>query len=161
MTYGREAGASVSAGRKLNRRDFLKMSGAGLAGVTLLGSTACGGGSSGSGNLLFSMGTDTTGTLPGLVDEVRRTVAAKAAEGAEARDAAIDEGQLSGSQLPSALDRLQLAGETAVENSAANECARCVIRSALNRVRIAGHHLNDFIKDRFVHVINLVVLRRD
>src|SRR5215212_4968730 len=72
MTYGREAGASVSAGRKLNRRDFLKMSGAGLAGAALLGSTACGGGSSGSGNLLFSMGTDTTGTLPGLIDQFNK-----------------------------------------------------------------------------------------
>jgi multiple sugar transport system substrate-binding protein len=72
MTYGREAGASVPAGRKLNRRDFLKMSGAGLAGAALLGSTACGGGSSGSGNLLFSMGTDTTGTLPGLIDEFNK-----------------------------------------------------------------------------------------
>ncbi len=66
MTDGREVGASVSAGRRLNRRDFLKMSGAGLAGAALLGSTACGG-SSGSGDLIFSMGTDSSGTLPNLI----------------------------------------------------------------------------------------------
>ncbi len=72
MTEGTEAGASVSAGRRLNRRDFLKMSGAGLAGAALLGSTACGGGSSGSGDLIFSMGTDTSGTLQGLVDKFNK-----------------------------------------------------------------------------------------
>ena len=66
MTEGKEAGTSGSAGRRLNRRDFLKMSGAGLAGAALLGSTACGG-SSGSGDLIFSMGTDTSGTLPDLI----------------------------------------------------------------------------------------------
>jgi multiple sugar transport system substrate-binding protein len=67
MTEGKETGASESAGRRLNRRDFLKMSGAGLAGAALLGSTACGGGSSGSGDLIFSMGTDTSGTLQDLI----------------------------------------------------------------------------------------------
>jgi multiple sugar transport system substrate-binding protein len=66
MTEGKETGASESAGRRLNRRDFLKMSGAGLAGAALLGSTACGG-SSGSGDLIFSMGTDTSGTLQDLI----------------------------------------------------------------------------------------------
>jgi len=62
----------VSAGRQFNRRDFLKMSGAGLAGAALLGSTACGGGGSGSGNLIFSMGTDTSGTLQSLIDEFNK-----------------------------------------------------------------------------------------
>jgi len=42
----------------MNRRDFLKLGGAGLAGATLLGATGCGGGGAGSGNLIFSMGPD-------------------------------------------------------------------------------------------------------
>src|SRR5215213_5460567 len=63
----RSKGSGVSASRQFNRRDFLKMSGAGLAGAALLGSTACGGGSSGSGDLIFAMGTDTSGTLPNLI----------------------------------------------------------------------------------------------
>jgi len=68
----RSKGSGVSAGRQFNRRDFLKMSGAGLAGAALLGSTACGGGGSGSGNLIFSMGTDTSGTLQSLIDEFNK-----------------------------------------------------------------------------------------
>ncbi|HYQ84164.1 MAG TPA: extracellular solute-binding protein, partial [Rubrobacter sp.] len=62
----------MSAGRQFNRRDFLKMSGAGLAGAALLGSTACGGGGSGSGDLIFAMGTDTSGTLQGLIDKFNK-----------------------------------------------------------------------------------------
>jgi multiple sugar transport system substrate-binding protein len=68
----RSKGSGVSAGREFTRRDFLKMSGAGLAGTALLGSTACGGGSSGSGDLIFSMGTDTSGTLQPLVDKFNK-----------------------------------------------------------------------------------------
>jgi multiple sugar transport system substrate-binding protein len=68
----RSEGLRVSAGRQFNRRDFLKMSGAGLAGAALLGSTACGGGSSGSGDLIFAMGTDTSGTLPDLIDKFNK-----------------------------------------------------------------------------------------
>src|ERR671921_742706 len=65
--------SGVSAGRKFNRRDFLKMSGAGLAGAALLGSSACGGGGSGgSGDLIFSMGQDSTGTLQPLVDKFNK-----------------------------------------------------------------------------------------
>ena len=64
--------SEVSAGRKFNRRDFLKMSGAGLAGAALLGSTACGGGGSGSGDLIFAMGADTSGTLPDLIDKFNK-----------------------------------------------------------------------------------------
>jgi multiple sugar transport system substrate-binding protein len=71
MTESSES-SGVSAGRKFNRRDFLKMGGAGLAGAALLGSTACGGGSSGSGNLIFAMGTDTSGSLPKLIDEFNK-----------------------------------------------------------------------------------------
>jgi trehalose/maltose transport system substrate-binding protein len=56
MTDRRESG--VLAGRKMNRRDFLKLGGAGLAGAALLGASGCGGGGGGSGNLIFSMGPD-------------------------------------------------------------------------------------------------------
>ena len=49
--------SGVYAGRKLNRRDFLKMGGAGLAGAALLGAAGCSGGGGGSGKLIFSMGT--------------------------------------------------------------------------------------------------------
>src|SRR5215218_7760309 len=51
-------GSGVRAGRRINRRDFLKMSGAGLAGAALLGASGCGGGGGGSGNIVFSMGPD-------------------------------------------------------------------------------------------------------
>jgi trehalose/maltose transport system substrate-binding protein len=46
--------ARLLAGRRINRRDFLKMSGAGLAGAALLGAAGCGGGGAGSGKLIFS-----------------------------------------------------------------------------------------------------------
>jgi multiple sugar transport system substrate-binding protein len=68
----RSEGSRLSASRKFNRRDFLKMSGAGLAGAALLGSTACGGGGGGSGNLIFAMGADTSGTLNKLVDKFNK-----------------------------------------------------------------------------------------
>jgi multiple sugar transport system substrate-binding protein len=48
--------ARLLAGRRINRRDFLKMSGAGLAGAALLGAAGCGGGGASSGQLIFSMG---------------------------------------------------------------------------------------------------------
>ena len=64
----RNEGSGVSTGRKLNRRDFLKMGGAGLAGAALLGATGCGGGSGGSGDLIFSMGPDDEqGTMAALI----------------------------------------------------------------------------------------------
>jgi multiple sugar transport system substrate-binding protein len=44
----------VLARRRINRRDFLKMSGAGLAGAALLGAAGCGGGGGGSSKLIFS-----------------------------------------------------------------------------------------------------------
>ena len=50
---------AVLARRRINRRDFLKMSGAGLAGAALLGAAGCGGGGAGSGPLIFSMGSPT------------------------------------------------------------------------------------------------------
>jgi multiple sugar transport system substrate-binding protein len=61
-------GSRVPAGRKLNRRDFLKMGGAGLAGAALLGATGCGGGGGGSGDLIFAMGPDDAqGTMATLI----------------------------------------------------------------------------------------------
>jgi len=39
----------------MNRRDFLKLGGAGLAGAALLGASGCGGGGAGSGELIWSM----------------------------------------------------------------------------------------------------------
>jgi multiple sugar transport system substrate-binding protein len=56
----------------MTRRDFLKIGGAGLAGAALLGTAGCGGGSSGSGNLVFAMGKDTSGTLPKLIDKFNK-----------------------------------------------------------------------------------------
>jgi trehalose/maltose transport system substrate-binding protein len=61
-----------ATGSKLNRRDFLKLSGAGLAGAALLGTAGCGGGGSGSGDLIFAMGTDTSGTLQSLIDKFNK-----------------------------------------------------------------------------------------
>jgi multiple sugar transport system substrate-binding protein len=70
---GKNEVSGVSAGRKLNRRDFLKMSGAGLAGAALLGASGCGGGSSGSGNLIFAMGPDDAqGTMAALIKQFNK-----------------------------------------------------------------------------------------
>jgi len=68
----RNEGSGVSARRKLNRRDFLKMGGAGLAGAALLGASGCGGGGGGSGELIFSLGPDTTGTTQKLIDKFNK-----------------------------------------------------------------------------------------
>ena len=59
-------------GRRLNRRDFLKLGGAGLAGAALLGTAGCGGGGSGSGDLIFAMGADRTGTNQPLIDKFNK-----------------------------------------------------------------------------------------
>lgn len=57
----------------LSRRDFLRVGGAGLAGLALLGASGCGGGGGqqgGSGEeIVFSWGSDDTGTLPRLIEE--------------------------------------------------------------------------------------------
>jgi trehalose/maltose transport system substrate-binding protein len=66
----RSEGSGAFTRRKLNRRDFLKMSGAGLAGAALLGAPGCGGGGGGSGGIIFSMGPDDPGnTYTKLVDK--------------------------------------------------------------------------------------------
>jgi multiple sugar transport system substrate-binding protein len=58
-------------GRAMSRRDFLRLSGAGLVGVGLLGTPGCGGGeerADGVTNLVFSSGPDDTGTLTEVVN---------------------------------------------------------------------------------------------
>ncbi len=58
-------------GRGFSRRDFLKMGGASLAGVALLGSAACGPAAepgNGPARIVFSSGPDDTGTLQQLID---------------------------------------------------------------------------------------------
>jgi len=59
-------------GANLSRRDFLKLGGAGLAGAALLGTAGCGGGASGSNDVLLSFGPDDTGTLPKLIDKFNK-----------------------------------------------------------------------------------------
>ncbi|MDQ3568123.1 MAG: ABC transporter substrate-binding protein [Actinomycetota bacterium] len=60
---------AVSGGRSFSRREFLRVGGASLARTALFGGTlaGCGGGGSDSGDLIFSMGPDTTGNLQKLV----------------------------------------------------------------------------------------------
>src|SRR5919202_5695938 len=67
-----EGGGEAPVARGISRRDFLKLSGAGLAGVTLLGIAGCaGGGQGGAGpvNLTFSFFPDRTGSVQKLIDE--------------------------------------------------------------------------------------------
>ena len=63
---------SSPVGRRLSRRDFLKMGGASLAGAALLGTAGCGDtGETGQGgvqNIIFSSGPDDSGTLQQLID---------------------------------------------------------------------------------------------
>lgn len=73
MTTRRKEGSGVLARRMMNRRDFLKLGGAGLAGAALLGASGCGGGGGGSGNLVFSMGPDDPNkTVSKLVDKFNK-----------------------------------------------------------------------------------------
>jgi multiple sugar transport system substrate-binding protein len=66
----RTKNATSPIGGSLSRREFLRLGGAGLAGMAVLGVAGCGGGGgSGSGDLVFAMGVDSSGTLQDLVDE--------------------------------------------------------------------------------------------
>lgn len=63
----------VARRRGISRRDFLKLSGAGFAGVSLLGIAGCGGGGGGQGGggggeLVFNMGPDQVNGIPRIVD---------------------------------------------------------------------------------------------
>jgi multiple sugar transport system substrate-binding protein len=55
----------------MNRREFLRVSGAGLAGAALLGSAGCGGGgeSGGGGEIVFSFFPDPSGSVQALIDQ--------------------------------------------------------------------------------------------
>jgi multiple sugar transport system substrate-binding protein len=69
--YGR---TNMPGGRLFNRRDFLKMGGAGLAGATLLGAAGCGGGGGGSfnGEITVGFGREASGTLQKLIDKFNK-----------------------------------------------------------------------------------------
>ncbi|CAA9443018.1 MAG: Maltodextrin ABC transporter, substrate-binding protein MdxE [uncultured Rubrobacteraceae bacterium] len=59
-------------GKRIDRREFLKLSGAGLAGAALLGVTGCGGGGGnvgGATELTFSFFPDRTGSVQALIDQ--------------------------------------------------------------------------------------------
>jgi multiple sugar transport system substrate-binding protein len=55
--------------RKISRREFLRVSGAGLAGAALLGSVGCGGGQGGGGEIVFSFFPDPSGSVQALIDQ--------------------------------------------------------------------------------------------
>jgi multiple sugar transport system substrate-binding protein len=75
---GREGGGVVQYGRssrarvRINRREFLRLGSAGLAGAALLGAAGCGGGESGAGVITFSFGPDEGGGLKTLIDRFNR-----------------------------------------------------------------------------------------
>ena len=57
------------AGRTLSRQDFLRVGGAGIAGMTALATAGCGGsGQGGGGTVTYAEGPDDTGTLQKLLD---------------------------------------------------------------------------------------------
>ena len=74
MTERRVGRSGVLAGRGMSRRDFLKIGGAGLAGAALLGTAGCGGGGGGggTGDIIFAMGADTTGTMQKLIEKFNK-----------------------------------------------------------------------------------------
>ena len=64
-------GGRRAFGKKINRRDFLRLSGAGLAGAALLGIGGCGGGGGVGGptELVFSLFPDPSGSVQALIDQ--------------------------------------------------------------------------------------------
>ena len=63
------AGTRVTSRKNmLSRRDFLKLSGMGVAGVTVLGASGCGRGGGGSGKVVFTL-PDLAGSSPRLIDK--------------------------------------------------------------------------------------------
>ena len=68
--YGK---TNMPGSRLYNRRDFLKMGGAGLAGATLLGAAGCGGGGgSFNGEITVGFGREASGTLQKLIDKFNK-----------------------------------------------------------------------------------------
>jgi len=76
--------------QKINRRDFLKLGGAGLAGAALLGASGCGGGGAGSGKVIWSMNSPIP-TYTELVDKFNKQN--KGTSGATFRQMPSDTGQ--------------------------------------------------------------------
>jgi len=72
MTQRFQGRTSGPGGRLFNRRDFLKMGGAGLAGATLLGAAGCGGGGSFNGEVTLGFGREASGTLQKLIDKFNK-----------------------------------------------------------------------------------------
>ncbi len=68
MTQAFDGRTGTPGGRLFNRRDFLKMGGAGLAGAALLGTAGCGGGGgSFNGQITVGFGREASGTLEKLI----------------------------------------------------------------------------------------------
>ena len=68
MTQKFYGGTNMPGSRLFNRRDFLKMGGAGLAGATLLGAAGCGGGGgSFNGEITVGFGREASGTLEKMI----------------------------------------------------------------------------------------------
>ena len=68
--YGR---TNIPGVRRFNRRDFLKMGGAGLAGAALLGAAGCGGGGgSFNGEITVGFGREASGSLQKLIDRFNK-----------------------------------------------------------------------------------------
>ena len=65
------SGQGIPVARKMNRQEFLRVSGAGLAGAVLLGSAGCGGGeeAGGGGEIVFSFFPDPSGSVQALIDQ--------------------------------------------------------------------------------------------
>ena len=74
MTQAFDGRTGTPGGRLFNRRDFLKMGGAGLAGAALLGTAGCGGGGGGSfnGQITVGFGREPSGTLEKLIDKFNK-----------------------------------------------------------------------------------------
>ena len=74
MTQRRTRGSGALTRRGISRRDFLKIGGTGLVGAALLGAAGCGGGGGGggTGDIIFAMGADTTGTMQSLIDKFNK-----------------------------------------------------------------------------------------
>jgi multiple sugar transport system substrate-binding protein len=61
------------AGRRISRRDFLKIGGAGLAGAALLGAAGCGGGGGqAKGEITLGFGREPSGALEGLINRFNK-----------------------------------------------------------------------------------------
>ena len=71
MTQNFYVKTTVPGERRFNRRDFLKLGGAGLAGAALLGTAGCGGGGGGSfnGEITVGFGREASGTLEKLIKQ--------------------------------------------------------------------------------------------